>query len=99
MGEIKKLCGARTRRGTSCQCTALANGRCRLHGGLSTGPTSHDGRLRALGNLIQFRQSRVNDPAEPPTGLAASVGGQVDPDENAIQSGSSEEGSEPPEAA
>ena len=30
-------CGARNRRGTPCQCPAMANGRCRLHGGLSTG--------------------------------------------------------------
>jgi hypothetical protein len=31
-------CGARTRSGTVCQCPAMPNGRCRLHGGLSTGP-------------------------------------------------------------
>ncbi|MEO8099450.1 MAG: HGGxSTG domain-containing protein [Acidobacteriota bacterium] len=30
-------CGAKTRQGTPCQCPAMANGRCRLHGGLSTG--------------------------------------------------------------
>ena len=36
-------CGAKTRRGTSCQCPAMANGRCRLHGGLSTGPKTADG--------------------------------------------------------
>jgi hypothetical protein len=31
-------CGARTRRGTLCQCPAVANrARCRLHGGLSPG--------------------------------------------------------------
>lgn len=30
-------CGARNRRGSSCQCPAMKNGRCRLHGGLSTG--------------------------------------------------------------
>jgi hypothetical protein len=28
----------KTRRGTQCQCRAMPNGRCRLHGGLSTGP-------------------------------------------------------------
>jgi len=27
-------CGARTRRGTLCQCPAMRNGRCRIHGGL-----------------------------------------------------------------
>jgi TatA/E family protein of Tat protein translocase len=33
-----RRCGAKRRRGTPCQCPAMANGRCRLHGGLSTGP-------------------------------------------------------------
>jgi hypothetical protein len=36
-------CGARTRRASSCQCPALKNGRCRLHGGLSTGPKTMEG--------------------------------------------------------
>jgi hypothetical protein len=36
-------CGAKTRRGTSCQCPAMENGRCRLHGGLSTGPKTAAG--------------------------------------------------------
>ena len=31
-------CGARTRRQTRCLAPAMGNGRCRLHGGLSTGP-------------------------------------------------------------
>jgi hypothetical protein len=31
-------CGARTRAGTPCPTPAMANGRCRMHGGLSTGP-------------------------------------------------------------
>ena len=30
-------CGAKTRKGTPCQAPAMANGRCRLHGGKSTG--------------------------------------------------------------
>jgi hypothetical protein len=38
-----KRCGAKTRRGTSCQCPAMKNGRCRLHGGLSTGPKTAAG--------------------------------------------------------
>jgi hypothetical protein len=36
-------CGAKTRRGTSCQCPAMKNGRCRLHGGLSTGARTPEG--------------------------------------------------------
>ena len=39
-------CGARTRRGTACLRTALENGRCPNHGGLSTGPKSSEGRAR-----------------------------------------------------
>ena len=39
-GDFSKAprCGAKNRRGTPCQCPAMPNGRCRLHGGLSTGP-------------------------------------------------------------
>src|ERR1022692_988206 len=36
-------CGAKNRRGTSCKCPAMPNGRCRLHGGLSTGPKTPAG--------------------------------------------------------
>lgn len=44
-GDFTKAarCGAKTRRGTPCQCPSMANGRCRLHGGLSTGPKTADG--------------------------------------------------------
>ncbi|MBN3524082.1 HGGxSTG domain-containing protein [Paenibacillus apiarius] len=34
----KSQCGAKTRNGKPCKRRALANGRCRLHGGKSTGP-------------------------------------------------------------
>ncbi|MEQ8322187.1 MAG: HGGxSTG domain-containing protein [Rhodospirillales bacterium] len=30
-------CGAKTRKGSPCQSPAMKNGRCRMHGGLSTG--------------------------------------------------------------
>ena len=40
-------CGAKTRRGTPCQCPAnKKNGRCRLHGGASTGARSEAGLAR-----------------------------------------------------
>ena len=40
-------CGAKTRRGTACQRPASKkNGRCRLHGGQSTGPKSAEGRAK-----------------------------------------------------
>lgn len=56
-------CGARTRKGAPCRAPAVwdskkvepVNGRCRMHGGLSTGPKSAAGRARALRNLVQYR--------------------------------------------
>jgi hypothetical protein len=39
-------CGARTRAAACCRQPAMANGRCRLHGGLSTGPRTVEGRAR-----------------------------------------------------
>lgn len=36
---LAKVCGAKTRKGTPCQCKQLfRGGRCKFHGGLSTGP-------------------------------------------------------------
>jgi ribosomal protein L32 len=47
-GDLSKAerCGAKTRRGTVCQCPGMPNGRCRLHGGLSTGPKTAEGIRR-----------------------------------------------------
>ena len=47
-------CGARCRDGSPCKAPAVwdrrldrpANGRCRMHGGLSTGPKTEEGRQR-----------------------------------------------------
>jgi len=46
-------CGARRKYdGLPCQAQALPkSGRCRLHGGLSTGPKTPSGKARALANL------------------------------------------------
>jgi hypothetical protein len=44
-------CGAKTRAGTPCkQKTVYWNGRCKLHGGLSTGPTTAAGKEQARVN-------------------------------------------------
>ena len=52
MNSVKKMCGAKTRQGTSCKNTRLyKNGRCKNHGGLSTGPRTEEGKARALANL------------------------------------------------
>ena len=39
-------CGAKTRRGSACLAPAMKNGRCRLHGGKSTGPKTEAGIQR-----------------------------------------------------
>ena len=36
-------CGAKTRKGTPCGSAAMKNGRCRMHGGASTGPRTAEG--------------------------------------------------------
>ena len=40
-------CGAKTRQKTSCLMPAMKNGRCRLHGGKSTGPKTREGLERS----------------------------------------------------
>ena len=40
-------CGAKTRKGTPCKAPAMANGRCRMHGGKSTGPRTPEGLERS----------------------------------------------------
>jgi len=43
----RSLCGARTRRGTPCEARCVeGKERCRLHGGLSTGAKTAEGRAR-----------------------------------------------------
>ena len=43
--RLKTKCGAYARStGNPCQAKALANGRCRLHGGLASGPKTQEGR-------------------------------------------------------
>lgn len=49
---MARRCGAHSRRsGKPCQAQALANGRCRFHGGLSTGPKTQEGKARSMANL------------------------------------------------
>lgn len=40
-------CGACTRKGEACRSPAMPNGRCRMHGGGSRGPTTAEGRARS----------------------------------------------------
>jgi hypothetical protein len=46
-------CGAQTRRHTACQAPAMANGRCRMHGGGSTGPRTLAGLARIRAAMTQ----------------------------------------------
>ena len=53
--KFKKQCGAYARStGAPCRAKAMANGRCKLHGGMSTGPTTLVGR-RAVGAAARAR--------------------------------------------
>ena len=40
-------CGAKTRKATSCRQPAMPNGRCKMHGGKSTGPRTPEGLERS----------------------------------------------------
>lgn len=50
-----KVCGAKTRKGTPCQKMALKNGKCRLHGGKSTGPQDKE----KLSNSLKGNKNAV----------------------------------------
>ena len=43
---VSRACGARTRGGGSCRTPGMRNGRCRMHGGASTGPRTPEGLAR-----------------------------------------------------
>ena len=51
--ECKNMtCGAKTRAGHPCKSKAIfSNGRCKFHGGLSTGPKTLEGRRKSALNI------------------------------------------------
>lgn len=65
-------CGAKTRRGTSCQAPPVwdkvadkaLNGRCKLHGGKSTGPRTEAGResIRESNRRRKAKLEMLSDP-------------------------------------
>ncbi len=64
-GEISGLCGAKTRTGSPCSKIGLANGRCRQHGGLSTGPRiKHGQRARPDGPARRRLSERADQFAQ-----------------------------------
>ena len=46
LAHASPRCGARTRAGTPCKAPAMPAGRCRMHGGASTGPRTAEGLER-----------------------------------------------------
>jgi hypothetical protein len=62
-GDLRsaRRCGAKNRRGNPCQCPAMANGRCRLHGGLSTGAKTPEGKARAA--MSNYRHGNYTNQA------------------------------------
>lgn len=68
--EMRPRCGARTRQGLPCQAPAVwdtqwdmpRNGRCRMHGGLSTGPRTAEGKGRSLANLLRGKLPQQSRP-------------------------------------
>ena len=52
-------CGAKTRAGTPCKLTSIYdNGRCKFHGGLSTGPKTQEGKRRSAMNGFKPKNKR-----------------------------------------
>jgi hypothetical protein len=62
--HLSPRCGAKTRRGAPCQSPAMPNGRCRIHGGKSTGAPKGNrnafkhGRYTADALFIRFQGHR-----------------------------------------
>ena len=57
---VGMTCGAKTRAGTPCKLKSIyyENGRCKYHGGLSTGPKTHKGKRRSALNGFKARRKR-----------------------------------------
>ena len=66
--RYRPKCGAKTRVGHPCRAPVVwdkennqpKNGRCRMHGGLSTGPKTIEGKLRSLACLKQYQGKIIN---------------------------------------
>ena len=56
----KQICGAYARStGLPCRAKALENGRCRNHGGLSTGPKTAEGKYKSILNLKNVKRETI----------------------------------------
>ena len=55
-------CGAKTRKGTPCKRKDLySSGRCKFHGGMSTGPTTEAGKKKVAENGRKSTKKRSED--------------------------------------
>ncbi len=54
---VRACCGARTRAGHSCRSAPMPNGRCRMHGGPSTGPRTSEGLARMRASKLRHGMS------------------------------------------
>jgi len=68
LNQSKPLCGAKTRSGHPCRKPALKRKRrCRLHGGMSTGPQTAEGKARIgaaqfkHGKYVNWREHRARE--------------------------------------
>lgn len=60
--STKGTCGAKTRSGSPCKRQdLLRGGRCRLHGGLSTGPKTLEGKRRSALNTGKTYEELLED--------------------------------------
>ncbi|MCE7887926.1 MAG: hypothetical protein DYH13_10560 [Alphaproteobacteria bacterium PRO2] len=63
--DIEGICGAKTRLGTPCKRQdLLRGGRCRLHGGLSTGPKTLEGKRRSALNTGKTYEQLLEERSE-----------------------------------
>lgn len=59
-------CGAKTRKGTPCKLTSLyGSGRCKLHGGMSTGAKTPEGKARQLEGYRRWQAKQHQTTSEP----------------------------------
>lgn len=50
--KLRKICGARNRKGLPCQCKLLLRGgKCKFHGGMSTGARTPEGKKKSIAAL------------------------------------------------
>ena len=62
LSSLAPRCGAMTRKGEPCRAAAIpGKGRCRNHGGCSTGPTTEEGRER----IRESNRRRAKAPVQP----------------------------------